>query len=531
MFKIIIIDDEEEARQGLLENIAWDKLGILVSGEAENGIKGLELAKQVHPDIILADIRMPKMDGIKFARQIRNDFPDCKIIFMSGYTDKEYLKSAIQLKAIDYIEKPIDLDELFAVLKKSVILCKEELNKRMEEEEIKSQVAQSKFMYQQEIALELIHRNIDISAIKKQFVNIGIQASINDIFVCILFKFNLHKLAGLENGVVNSKNNIVRFINKAFSESGSTSLSALLDREHVIVHVSGKLTENVSLLKETLTKIKTGINLMYSCGDFTTIGVGRLVRGIENLAESYHCARKALGQMFLIGYDHIFFHQENGAGINPQEYFPVQEICDSIKKLDIRKVKVLTETAIAAFKKIQRPDIKRVKDAFLSILISLSSVMEENGYPAGEDGKRQEITLAEMLNVYTMDEIMEFILNKLVILEGQYEEKRGKSRKVRTAIDFIKRNFTQDVPVSLIAEQIGVTSTYLCKLFKKEMEKTVNEYIEELRIEYSKELLKDDGMKLIEVARKVGYNNANYYSTVFKKVVGEYPSEYRRKVL
>ena len=123
MLNILIVDDEKKTRDGLVKHIPWNKLGNFTLYEAENGLQAIEKAKEIHPDIVISDIRMPKMDGIEFAKQLRELYPQCKIIFFSGYSDKEYLKSAISLKAISYIEKPMDIDEISAVIKETVNQC------------------------------------------------------------------------------------------------------------------------------------------------------------------------------------------------------------------------------------------------------------------------------------------------------------------------------------------------------------------------------------------------------------------------
>ena len=123
MLNILIVDDEKKTRDGLIKHIPWTKLGNFTLYEAENGLQAIEKAKETHPDIVISDIRMPKMDGIEFAKQLRELYPQCKIIFFSGYSDKEYLKSAISLKAISYIEKPMDIDEISAVIKETVNQC------------------------------------------------------------------------------------------------------------------------------------------------------------------------------------------------------------------------------------------------------------------------------------------------------------------------------------------------------------------------------------------------------------------------
>ena len=118
--KLLIVDDEKLTREGIIASINFDELGISEIYEANDGIAGLEKAKTCPPDIVLCDIRMPRMNGIDMLDAITAIDPDIPFIMMSGYYDKEYLKAAIRLKAINYIEKPIVPAEMEDALKKAI---------------------------------------------------------------------------------------------------------------------------------------------------------------------------------------------------------------------------------------------------------------------------------------------------------------------------------------------------------------------------------------------------------------------------
>ena len=110
--KLLIVDDEELTRTGLISSIDWDSLGITEILQADDGVNGLEMARLHKPEIILCDVRMPRMTGIAMLERLEKILPDCVPIFMSGYSDKEYLKAAIKLKAVNYIEKPLHPEEV-----------------------------------------------------------------------------------------------------------------------------------------------------------------------------------------------------------------------------------------------------------------------------------------------------------------------------------------------------------------------------------------------------------------------------------
>ena len=120
--KLLIVDDEELTRTGVIASIDWKSLGIDEVFQADDGVNGLETAKIHKPEIILCDVRMPRMDGITMLERLEKFLPDSVPIFMSGYSDKEYLKAAIKLKAVNYIEKPLNPVEIQAAVKEAIQL-------------------------------------------------------------------------------------------------------------------------------------------------------------------------------------------------------------------------------------------------------------------------------------------------------------------------------------------------------------------------------------------------------------------------
>lgn len=115
--KVLIVDDEAMPRAVLQKHLPWAELGIETVLTAEDGQDGLEQAQLFRPEIIICDVKMPRMNGLEMAAAVRAFLPTCQFIFLSGYSDKEYLKGAIKVKAANYVEKPIDLDEITAALR------------------------------------------------------------------------------------------------------------------------------------------------------------------------------------------------------------------------------------------------------------------------------------------------------------------------------------------------------------------------------------------------------------------------------
>ena len=119
MINIMIVDDETPSRRQVLSeliHLGYDRKNIC---EAQNSAQALKQLQNFKPDILISDISMPKMLGTDLAQKVLEVYPKCKIIFFTGYSDKEYMKAAIKLNVVDYLEKPLDSAEFAAAVKKA----------------------------------------------------------------------------------------------------------------------------------------------------------------------------------------------------------------------------------------------------------------------------------------------------------------------------------------------------------------------------------------------------------------------------
>ena len=118
LYKVLLVDDEEDIRVGISRKMDWSGLGFELVGEAENGRDALELAESVQPDVVLTDIKMPFMDGLELCSILTKRLPGSKFVVFSGFDDFEYAKQAVRMNVSEYILKPINAPELCGVLRK-----------------------------------------------------------------------------------------------------------------------------------------------------------------------------------------------------------------------------------------------------------------------------------------------------------------------------------------------------------------------------------------------------------------------------
>ena len=110
--KVLIVDDEKYVRIGIKGETDWALIGCEVVGEASNGEEALEVAERTRPDLVISDIRMPKMDGIELAQRLMEKYPEIKVIFLTAYSEFEYARQAVRLGVSDYLLKPFQDGEL-----------------------------------------------------------------------------------------------------------------------------------------------------------------------------------------------------------------------------------------------------------------------------------------------------------------------------------------------------------------------------------------------------------------------------------
>ncbi len=130
--KVFLVEDEIIMREGIRNNIDWEKEGFEFAGEASDGELAYPLIQDSKPDILITDIRMPFMDGLELSRRVKKEMPDIKIIVLSGYDEFEYAREGIRIGITEYLLKPIDGNKLLEAVKRVAQLILSERESQME---------------------------------------------------------------------------------------------------------------------------------------------------------------------------------------------------------------------------------------------------------------------------------------------------------------------------------------------------------------------------------------------------------------
>ena len=180
LYKILIVDDEEEIRLGVIKKINWEYYGFKVIGDASNGIEAWEKANNLKPDIVMTDIRMPFMDGLELGAKIQEVMPSTKIIIFSGCDDFEYAQKAISINVSEYVLKPINSENLIEILKKLKCKLDEEYDEKRNIEVLQKYYAES---------IPVMREQFLIAAIEGKIDNVNLNEELDRLKINFKFKY------------------------------------------------------------------------------------------------------------------------------------------------------------------------------------------------------------------------------------------------------------------------------------------------------------------------------------------------------
>lgn len=273
MFKVIIVDDERITRKGLIEYVNWAKLGIEVAGEASDGVEGYELAMAVQPDIIVCDVRMPKKNGLDMVESLRASGLNAKVVYLSGYLEKEYLKSAIKVGAIDYLEKPINLIEFNELLAKIVDDLKEQTVGSKEQKEIKDRLTKgNQFLVNSIIEKAVAGHEMDLVSVKSMLEHMNIRFPLEfDCRVVVIRATRMNQIPVLLRAMMECREKLkftmlfgVKGLEIISIHTHKVSISELMEFYTMMIEIASESTE-----------IRT------------YIGIGERYKGLKNSKDSY----------------------------------------------------------------------------------------------------------------------------------------------------------------------------------------------------------------------------------------------------
>lgn len=514
--KVVIVDDEPKLRQGLQTLIPWKEMGFVVAGAAANGVEALEVIERERPDIAFVDIRMPLMDGLQLIRTVVSKHPDIQIIILSGYADFDYAKQAIKSGVAGYLLKPVDTEELSHTLEQ---VKKRIQQKRQNTEQKPMAKPPREWLLRKLLGVSRDSESQDIASLKNMLHEAGMLWESYEVI--------LLSPRAIDSELPHVCHKFADALKPAIQESG---------RGEIIV----SFPYVALLLREPLRGRKCREQLYRrlqsaSGGTSFAAAVGGAVAKPEEVGRSFLQAQKGVEQAF-------FAQREELLPLNTSLYIAPNDSCSSdeqietcIEELALRlsysldasrfeAIASLMEEAAALFFK-REPKEHFIKESFFHLV---NAVVHKRTKVSGRGLKRTEEVSQFLQKIFTYDRLVDLMreTQEFLLSFAKRTEPEGREKELHMMLDIIHNHYDDNLKLETLAGVLNYSPAYLGQMFKNKTGEYFNTYLDKVRIRKAKELLAQ-GLKVYEVARRVGYANVNYFHEKFKKYEGRSPSNFK----
>ena len=498
MYKVLIVDDEPIVREGLEWIIEWEKYNYQIVDTAENGKEGLEKIRLLQPDLVVTDIRMPEINGIEMVRQARKEGFDCECIILSGHSDFTYAQEAIELGMLSYLLKPIDEDELIRSLSK----ISEEIKKKKQIEE---------------------YQDYSLSSLVKTYIIRGQYHDNLEVFL----SYDFYQLIGCffhttEIDQDQIKNIMKRVLPKnTFIFSHSNALFALVCDETVTV-----VNHLVSLLEKEINQ----------CQSKSVLILSERAASVKELRRLYNEIKELENKQYLFPQLAILSHQilaDEAEKKNSTFVLDKSELRANLLQATISgQAAQMTTYLEQLFHYYQKNtwNVNMIK-ADLSNLCSyyFETIEEELDKPLKESEKNKVVSV--IWSNKSLYDTFDFLKEVFKDMGRMFYAKNEKKDVVEDIIQITYKQYDEDLTLQYLGKKLNYSHSYLGKKFKAQKQKSYRTFLDEVRIEKAKKLLREGQYLIYEISDRVGYTNADYFYKKFKKLVGMSPKSYQKQYI
>ncbi|MEA4893626.1 MAG: response regulator [Oscillospiraceae bacterium] len=528
LIKVFITEDESIVREGLRDIIPWEKYGFEFVGDAPDGEMALPMIRKLKPNVLITDIKMPFMDGLSLSNIVSRELPDTKIIIISGYSDFEYARQAIELNVDQYLLKPITK----AAMIKALELTRQKIEEEQEQKDFLIRYEQESKKYESFSRRAFFETLVEGSLTVQQIYE---QAD----------KLNLDLNADGYNFVIFT----VQAINEtSYSEPAAVILDELLNyflRYPDYILFRCNLLSYALLVKgdadnlEELTQRSIDI-IQNRCRESETplnwyVAVGSPTYRLSGLPRCYADTNHVLAYRHLMPSKHVFTaeilkaEREQGTAKNLDALDIVKVdpmvIRNFIQTGTSEETGAFVEEYISNLGGVERSVLFR-HYLIISARINAELVLQEMGCAKEEYVRR--IPQAEInMPVENLKDYLMSVFRTAVEMRD-LEAQRQNSDIIDSAIKYIDKNYAdENISLNSVAQAINISANYLSALFSQKMGISFVEYLTQKRMLRARQLLRRSGKRSGEIAYEVGYKDPRYFSFVFKKTQGCTPRSYR----
>ncbi|TBL80647.1 response regulator transcription factor [Paenibacillus thalictri] len=512
-YRVLLVDDERVIREGISRLIDWERLGLTYTGCAADGLSAYEQLPELRPDIIITDIKMPKMDGLELIKLTLQLRPDTKFIVLSGHGEFEFASKAMQYGVKHYLLKPCDETDITEVLRQVIAGLDGERNQADLYQHMEDQLAEALPKVKEQLLRDCL---LNRSFFKYEMDHYKHMLHIHDEKIrLILFQleaaFEFIELYALKN------------ISEELMQERNIMLSTIVGDKFIILVEDMDVQDIIQLTSRIKYEFESRykIDLTLSISDPCTF---------EELPKVYEDAQQYLKYRFYLGESSIITSDEVDLETSSSSLDTINMNYSSIvMAIKIGNAEDLKDELALFFERLreQRCEIH----VAISFCIELITTIVRQTMP---DKINENIAkIVPILQMKTLEDIHKYVFNvSHVITKENYEIYSKKNRMlVHSMVQQIHDHLgNEELSLQWLAKNFFFMNVdYLGKLFRKETGEKFSQYVTRVRIEWAKELMIHYAhAKVYEIAEQTGFgHDPQYFSNIFKKYTGFTPMEYK----
>lgn len=492
--RVLVIDDEPKIRNNLMRMVS-SVPGYEAVDSAQNGAEALDGLAACAPDIIITDIRMPRMDGLQFIQALRSAGSAAVCIIVSGYDDFSYARSAMQLGVRHYLLKPVGQEELEAALRQAAQEVEEQRSvvHRLQQEEQARRERQ---------LLQILHGQF--GSVDASFFRERTRLYVADIFAEI-------------------------------APRKEELLSGFSGEERIIVSVSEERVAMLSVAEENPSACAWRLRDYMRTEDARVrVVFSEPLDSPEAICQSYRAMRRLLDSGWLLKGTDVLCVSEISFEPNPQALEQLHRwhhapLDNAIKSGNMAEIAQQVSEFFHLLSGVQAPD-EAVRSYFIEELMHTMKLVTDPGGDA-EAIMEGPLSISELMHSHTISSLqtwyLNFCQNIARYLDGMRKKRPSKVADQVTAL--FQKDPSRTYSLAELSEIFYMNPVYLGQLFKKETGQTLHAYLTQERIRLSKEKLAATDDPVYEIAESVGYQNLRSFYTAFKKSEGCTPNEFREQ--
>ena len=516
LIKVFLVDDEISIRENLRNSFPWEEKGYQLVGEAPDGEMALPMLRDLNADILLTDIRMPFMDGMKLCEEVQRTMPWVERIILSGYDDFVYAQKAISFGVSEYLLKPVTSKELEEALNR----VRQRITEKRKEQEnlsaLQERVSSGNQFLRDKLLASLFTDEgdpDDDDALRRQMRDLGVNLTAGCYTVVdIAFDAEGEKRIACRNALTAL----------ADMSGGSTFVCASPKGARTLV-----LGDNPDDAEERAYSFaNSAVHLPeLSRNTGLLIGVGETVNDFHDIRKSMRSARHArhlLAAEGTPGRHVIGANEEEGR----QTLLTEADLSPLYERLQYASGENV-EAILTEYTESMERDIALGYLRVAALLAARKIIHEASGHTRDVLSEEQ---ISEAL--HTEGEAGFHMLAELIRKAIAFRDQSGKgygNTAVSKARDYLSRNYSNpNLMLQDVAGEVHMSQSRFSTVFAQETGITFTQYLTGLRIGKAKEMLEGTDIRSVQIAQDVGYNDSHYFSYLFKKTTGMTPGEYRR---